>query len=264
MARKRMIDPAFWDDLNVAKLSIPARLCFIGMMSNADDEGRIEADPRYIKRAVFGFDDDLSSSDVAAMLGEIQASCPSVTFYHIEGRALAAFSNWLRYQYIQKPHPSKLPSPPVTYEYDTDTIPVSPSRVEENRVEENRKERSAPAPDPLLDEPSIVAYRDAFKLTPNPQQRKVIAETVTDLARWQAKLDRWQTNGYSPKNLTGLLDSYTTPDQPNGRATRANGKTTAHAEAPTQTLEEMRAYGRAAIAAQIAAGELPEDYVIEF
>lgn len=135
MARKRMIDPSFWDDLNVAKLSIPARLCFIGMVSNADDEGRIEADPRYIKRAVFGFDDDLSSSDIAGYLAEIETSCPSVVFYQVDGRALASFTKWKQYQYIQKPQPSRLPPVPVTEQYDTPTVPVSPNRIEENRKE---------------------------------------------------------------------------------------------------------------------------------
>lgn len=140
MARKRMIDPSFWDDLNVAKLSIAGRLCFIGMVSNADDEGRIEADPRYIKRAVFGFDDELSSTDVAGLLAEIQRSCPSVVFYEVDGRALASFTNWKRYQYIQKPQTSRLPPVPVTDEYDTDTVPASPSRREEKGREKNRKE----------------------------------------------------------------------------------------------------------------------------
>jgi hypothetical protein len=132
MARKRMIDPSFWDDLNVAKLSIPARLCFIGMVSNADDEGRIEADPRYIKRAVFGFDDDLTSSDITGYLAEIETSCPGVVFYQVDGRALASFSKWKQYQYIQKPQPSRLPAVPVTEQYDTNTVAVSPNRIEEN------------------------------------------------------------------------------------------------------------------------------------
>lgn len=159
MARKRMIDPSFWDDLNVAKLSIPARLCFIGMVSNADDEGRIEADPRYIKRAVFGFDDEMSSGDVGDLLAEIQTCCPSVVFYQADGRALAAFTNWKRYQYIQKPQGSKLPAPPVPYEYDTDTIPVSPNRIEENIKElsgGNARERETVPPPQATAAASIV------------------------------------------------------------------------------------------------------------
>ena len=40
MARKRMIDPNIWDSEDFSKLSILGRLLFIGMFSNADDEGR--------------------------------------------------------------------------------------------------------------------------------------------------------------------------------------------------------------------------------
>lgn len=172
MARKRMIDPSFWDDLNVAKLSIPARLCFIGMVSNADDEGRIEADPRYIKRAVFGFDDDLSSADIAGYLAEIETSCPGVVFYQVDGRALAAFTNWKRYQYIQKPQTSRLPAPPelsdtvpATDEYDTDTIPLQPNRIEENRIEGEGNARARPSPDPTVE-------ARLFAIFENPKQIK--------------------------------------------------------------------------------------------
>ena len=40
MARRRMIDPNFWESEDVSRLSLFARLLFIGMISNADDEGR--------------------------------------------------------------------------------------------------------------------------------------------------------------------------------------------------------------------------------
>lgn len=137
MARKRMIDPSFWEDPTIGTLSIPARLLFIGMMSHADDEGRIEVDPRYIRRAVFGFDEDITTGLVACYLTEIRELCRSVQFYEVDGRALACFINWKRYQYIQKPQPSKLPDMPVTEQYDTSNVSVSPNRIEENRIEEN-------------------------------------------------------------------------------------------------------------------------------
>jgi len=162
MARKRMIDPGFWDDLTIASLSIPARLTFLGMISNADDEGRLEADPRYIKRAVFGFDEAVTFPDVAEYLAEIERVCPNIQFYEVAGRLIASFRNWRRYQYIQKPQASRLPAPPiaVTAEHDASTLPitdhshnvplsvedehdasngaVSPNRIEVNRIEVNR------------------------------------------------------------------------------------------------------------------------------
>jgi hypothetical protein len=40
MARRRMIDPTFWKDPGVRKLTFAERLRFIGLISNSDDEGR--------------------------------------------------------------------------------------------------------------------------------------------------------------------------------------------------------------------------------
>ena len=40
MARKRDIDPSLWDHEELNALPIPARYLFIGIISNADDEGR--------------------------------------------------------------------------------------------------------------------------------------------------------------------------------------------------------------------------------
>lgn len=148
MARKRMIDPSFWEDLTIGQLPREARLCFIGLISHADDEGRVEVDPRYVKRAVFGFDDDLTSADVAGIIDTLRATCQNLQFYEAGGRQLAAFRNWKSYQYIQKAQASKLPPPPESDEYDTSTVPVSnasdnsslsvaPNRIEKNK---NRKE----------------------------------------------------------------------------------------------------------------------------
>jgi hypothetical protein len=145
MARKRMIDPAIWEDPTVGSLSIPARLLFIGLISHADDEGRLDVEPRYLRRAVFGFDDDVSCVDVSRYLDEI-AQLRGVVFYSVDERRLASLTNWRRYQYIQKAQTSRLPAPPsenvplsvtdddgssnvpVPYDDDTDNKTLSAAR----------------------------------------------------------------------------------------------------------------------------------------
>lgn len=152
MPRRRMIDPGFWEDPTMGTLSIPARLLFIGMISHADDEGRLEVEPRYLRRAVFGFD-DVTVADVVELLDEIRRLCRSVQFYQVDGRSFAAFRNWHRYQYIQKAQASRLPPPPDFTprepdpdDYHTDTIPVPDDHrngngtVSDNRIEKNRIE----------------------------------------------------------------------------------------------------------------------------
>jgi hypothetical protein len=151
-----MIDPSIWEDLTIGQLSRDARLCFIGMLSYADDEGRVQVDPRYIKRAVFGFDDDLNAADVGRILDELRQSVSNIVFYEVDGKKIAAFQNWRRYQYIQKPQPSTLPAPPreqhaengivpVSYQSGNGSEPVALNRIEVNRKEVNGTEPNARA-----------------------------------------------------------------------------------------------------------------------
>ena len=49
MARKRMIDPNIWQSEDFNSLSLMGRLLFIGMFSNADDEGRGIANPVFLR-----------------------------------------------------------------------------------------------------------------------------------------------------------------------------------------------------------------------
>ena len=68
----------------------------------------------------------------------------------VEGKKIAAFLNWKRYQYIQKPQKSTLPAPPETAHVEASNVTVSyPSGsgndsgngpVRLNRIEVNRKE----------------------------------------------------------------------------------------------------------------------------
>src|SRR5438105_2565321 len=57
MARKRMINPTIWEDPAFNKLSVKARLAFIGLISNADDDGYLRGDYRSLRRLIYGFEE---------------------------------------------------------------------------------------------------------------------------------------------------------------------------------------------------------------
>lgn len=113
MAKRRMIDPSIWDDPDVGELSGDAFKLFIGLISNADDDGRVEADPRKLKKIVFGYRDDLSSASVAAIRAELLGRLSSVVLYAVGDREYIALLRWCNYQTIarEKHVPSKLPPP---------------------------------------------------------------------------------------------------------------------------------------------------------
>lgn len=150
MARKRMIDPSMWINEDFGTLSILSKLVFIGLFSNADDEGRGKASPAYIKAVLFPYNDDLRIADIEKALLEISSKM-SVIFYSCNENKYYTLTSWNTFQKIDKPTDSKIPS------YD-ETNPnirllfaegsskpsrgVPPKRKEDNRkeIEEKRKE----------------------------------------------------------------------------------------------------------------------------
>lgn len=139
MARKRMIDPSFWTDEKLGECSANERLLFMGLISNADDSGRGRAGAKLLKATIFPYD-DATADDVDGWLIKL-ASLGMVRLYNVNSQRYFELNNFLKYQTIQKPKTSSIPSfadadpapeksennddtIQVQYEYDTNTVPV--------------------------------------------------------------------------------------------------------------------------------------------
>jgi hypothetical protein len=94
MARKRMISPTIWEDPNFNNLTVTARLAFVGMISNADDDGYLRGDQRSLKRLVFGFDETLED----LMWYEAIKKYKNLHFYEVNGEIFCHLLNWDKYQ----------------------------------------------------------------------------------------------------------------------------------------------------------------------
>ena len=109
MARIRTIKPAFFTSEDVSAVSIPARLLFIGLWTEADREGRLEYRPRQLKARLFPMDADL---DVAPLLEELRA-VGLVRSYASDGGRYIAIPAWHKHQKVHPKEPeSFLPAPP--------------------------------------------------------------------------------------------------------------------------------------------------------
>lgn len=108
MARKRMIDPGIWTSEDFSNLSMLARLIWIGLISNADDEGRGKANTAYLKSQLFPYDDELALKKIEGALTEI-GSTMSVEFYEVEGKKYYQLTKWEKFQTINRPTPSQIP-----------------------------------------------------------------------------------------------------------------------------------------------------------
>lgn len=118
MARKRMIDPDFWIDEDLASCTRDARLLFIGLWNFADDEGKLQDSPVRIKAQVFPYDADMSTTYIDALLWEL-AIVGCIKRYTIDGKNYVWVPKFLKHQKISHAATSTLPN----YEANSDRTP---------------------------------------------------------------------------------------------------------------------------------------------
>lgn len=113
MARGRFIKPEFWKDEDLAQVSFPARLLFVGLWSLADRAGRLEDRPLRIKAEIFPYD----SLDLEALLAElartkVHGNGAFIVRYESNGKRVIQIANFERHQKCHPREPeSELPGP---------------------------------------------------------------------------------------------------------------------------------------------------------
>ena len=93
MQRKRSLSPTIWEDPSVNKMSRDGRLAFIGIISNADDDGYLRGDYGSLKRLIFGFDDDGKKE----WYDELK-NFKGLHFFEVNDEIYVHLVNWERYQ----------------------------------------------------------------------------------------------------------------------------------------------------------------------
>jgi hypothetical protein len=109
-ARKRTIDPGIWSDGGFMQLSDGARLFFIGLISNADDEGRGSAVTKALAARIFPSEGADRITAIEGYKAEVVEHTHTV-FYEADGSAYYALLKWKDYQRVDHPQPSAIPPP---------------------------------------------------------------------------------------------------------------------------------------------------------
>lgn len=112
MARIRSIKPDLWLSPQVMNLELGARLLFIGLITQADDQGRGVADPRRLKAAVLPGDQDVTAVQVDGWLSAIEAEGLAILYTAENHGRLYQLRTWHVHQSINKANPSNYPPPP--------------------------------------------------------------------------------------------------------------------------------------------------------
>lgn len=156
MARKRMVDPSFWVDEKLGTVDVSVRLLFMGLISQADDEGRLNGHSALIRSLIFPYDQDITVSDVEGWLQLLAADGRKLIIrYEVDHQQYICIPNFKKHQTINKPQDSKLPKPPND-DYGTDTEPLPQQSVPKEgklkevkgREEKGREEEDIPPSSP--------------------------------------------------------------------------------------------------------------------
>lgn len=113
MPRQRFIWPDLWTDPVIGRLPPINQLFFIGCFSIADDEGRLLADPAYLRSAIFPYQ-DFPLDMIREIRDATVAKCKNMVVYQVDGTEYIALLRWTRYQHPKYPKPSTIPPLPET------------------------------------------------------------------------------------------------------------------------------------------------------
>ncbi len=110
MPRIRTIKPDIWQDEEVGRGKPHVRLAWIGLITQADDEGRLLYRPRILRTSIFPYDDDLFDQDMVTMLDVLQEA-KLLLVYKVNGKELVQIVNWEKHQRVNRPTPSQWDPP---------------------------------------------------------------------------------------------------------------------------------------------------------
>lgn len=123
--RIRTLKPEMWADEAIGHLDPWERLLFIGLITMADDKGRLRALPSAIAGHVFPYD-DFPPSKILKWLGSI-ADAGLIQRYHIGETDYIQVTGWAKHQKINRPQDSSLPAPSMNgHEPSTGRVGAAP------------------------------------------------------------------------------------------------------------------------------------------
>lgn len=121
MARIRTIKPETFTSQTLAQVSLAAERTFIGLWTQADDEGRLKDQPNALNGALWSEreNDNHTAADMRKDLADL-AGVGLLCRYTAAGREFMHLPTFLEHQRINRPTPSKIPPCP-THDGGSDT-----------------------------------------------------------------------------------------------------------------------------------------------
>lgn len=183
MARMRIrsIKPEIWQDEKVGNLSPQERLLFLGLITMADDEGRLREFLSAINGHVFPYD-NFSAKKINNWLTKL-AKAELIERYKVDGIAYISLCGWSDHQKVNRPRQSDLPPPPSLRDHDlfTESSVINHDSFTEDVCPPVRARGSAPSPDP---DPRVKTTKEKNQELPaRSKLAKLVDEIISILSQ---------------------------------------------------------------------------------
>lgn len=196
MPRIRSLKPDIWQDEKVGALQPLARLMWIGLITQADDDGRLWYRPRILRVAIFPYDDKIKDSHVEGLLKELVRSCLLVIYKTEDDRRALQIKKWTSHQKINRPVPSSIPAPPE------DSLSTHGGLTEDSLWDGNGMDRNGMDKDTIKSASQDSAFDDDFDVWWQGYPRKVGKVKTRDF------YDKLRKEGVPADLLSDARDAY--------------------------------------------------------
>jgi hypothetical protein len=138
MPRIRTIKPEFWQDEKLVRLDPMTRLVFLGLVSMADDAGRLVDNVKLIDGFLFSETED-SARDALVTLANLSRV---IRYTSASGQKLIQIANWKRHQKVDHPSPYNLPAP-TAEDLEASEDAANSRNIRENGARDSRDSRAS-------------------------------------------------------------------------------------------------------------------------
>jgi len=115
-----------WQSGHFKRLNLRQRLLWTGVITLADDEGKLKGESAVLRAGIFPFDEEVSAKMVEQDLQTLQKE-GLIERYTVAGDLYIRLVKWAKYQKPSHPAPSKIPDPPPV-KNSGETLEPLPSR----------------------------------------------------------------------------------------------------------------------------------------
>lgn len=112
MSGRRMIHEVLFNNEDLSALPIEARYLYIAMVVHSDDEGRMRADPKFLKLKAFPFD-EIRVEKVKVWRDQL-ATAGCLTVYQVADKEYLQHPKWERWQILRKDRLKGSTIPPIS------------------------------------------------------------------------------------------------------------------------------------------------------